>query len=161
MKTNYTIVPEHNQLIAQRSFAAPKSKVWQYYTTAELLDLWWAPAPYKAITKSFDFTPGGHWHYIMQGPDASDAHHCINVYKTIDAENSFTAFDGFANPDWTINNDLPGSDWEVTFTQNGDMTDMKMVLTTKDKAGLDTLIEMGMKEGYNQGLDQLEALLTK
>ena len=56
---------------------------------------------------------------------------------------------------------MPGSDWEVTFTQNGDMTDMKMVLTCADKAGLDTLIEMGMKEGYNQGLDQLEALLVK
>jgi uncharacterized protein YndB with AHSA1/START domain len=161
MKTNYTVLAETNQLMAERSFAAPKSKVWQYYTTAELLDLWWAPAPYKAVTKSFDFTPGGHWHYVMQGPDASDMHYCMNVYKTIDAENSFTAFDGFANADWTINTDMPGSDWEVTFTQNGDMTDMKMVLTCKDKAGLDTLIEMGMKEGYNQGLDQLEELLTK
>ncbi|MES2748816.1 MAG: SRPBCC domain-containing protein [Patescibacteria group bacterium] len=160
MKTNYTVVPEANQLIAKRSFAAPKNKVWQYYTTAELLDLWWAPAPYKAVTKSFDFSPGGHWHYIMQGPEG-EAHYCINLYKTIDPENSFTAFDGFANEDWSINNDLPGSDWEVTFTQNGDVTDMKMVLTTKDPAALNTLIEMGMKEGYNQGLDQLEALLTK
>ena len=26
--------------------------------------------------------------------------------------------------------------------------------------GLNTLIEMGMKEGFNQGLDQLEALLV-
>jgi uncharacterized protein YndB with AHSA1/START domain len=160
MKTNYTVVPETNQLIAERSFAAPKSKVWKYYTTAELLDLWWAPAPYKAITKSFDFSPGGHWHYIMQGPDEGVEHYCINLYKTIDAENSFTALDAFANPDWTINTDMPGSDWEVTFIQNGEMTDMKMVLTCSDNVSLNTLIEMGMKEGYNQGLDQLEALLT-
>lgn len=157
----YTVVAENNQLIAERSFAAPKSKVWQYYTTAELLDLWWAPAPYKAVTKSFDFSEGGHWHYIMQGPEAADAHYCINKYKMIDAENSFTALDAFANEDWSIKTDMPGSDWEVTFTENGDMTDMKMVLTCADKAGLDTLIEMGMKEGYNQGLDQLEALLVK
>lgn len=160
MKTNYTVLPETNQLIAERSFAASKSKVWKYYTTAELLDLWWAPAPYQAVTKSFEFTPGGHWHYIMQGPEG-DAHYCINNYKTINPENSFTAFDGFANPDWSIKTDMPGSDWEVTFMQNGDMTDMKMVLTAADKAGLDTLIEMGMKEGYNQGLDQLESLLIK
>ena len=92
MKTKYTVLPEENKLIAERSFKAPKSKVWEYYTTAELLDKWWAPEPYKAITKSFDFSEGGHWHYIMQGPEG-DVHHCINNYKTINPEESFTAFD--------------------------------------------------------------------
>lgn len=159
MKTTYTVLEDTNQLIAERSFKAPKSKVWQYYTTAELLDKWWAPLPYKAVTKSFDFREGGHWHYIMQGPEAADAHYCINNYKTIDPENSFSAFDGFANEDWSIKTDMPGSDWEVTFVENGEMTDMKMVLTCTNKEGLQTLIDMGMKEGYNQGLDQLEALL--
>jgi uncharacterized protein YndB with AHSA1/START domain len=158
MKTNYSVVTETNQLIAKRSFAALRSKVWQYYTTAELLDLWWGPAPYKAVTKSFDFREGGHWHYVMQGPEG-DAHYCINNYKTINPEESFTAFDGFANEDWSVDMSLPGSDWEVTFVENGDMTDMKMVLTCATKEELTTLIEMGMKEGYNQGLDQLEALL--
>ena len=160
MKTKYTVVSAEKQLIAERSFVAPKSKVWQYYTTAELLEKWWAPLPYKAVTKSFDFREGGHWHYVMQGPEG-EAHYCINNYKTIDPENSFTAFDGFANEDWSIKTDMPGSDWEVTFTQNGEMTDMKVVLICDTEAGLNTLVEMGMKEGFNQGLDQLEALLTK
>ncbi len=158
MKTTYTVLAETNQLVAERSFAAPKSKVWQYYTTAELLEKWWAPKPFKAVTNSFDFSEGGHWHYSMQGPEGEE-HFCINVYKTINPEESFTAFDGFAHEDWSINTDLPSSDWEVTFTQNGDMTDMKVVLTCESKAGLDTLIEMGMKEGFNQGLDQLESLV--
>ena len=158
MKTIYTVVPEANQLIAERSFKALKSKVWQHYTTSELLDKWWGPLPYKAVTKSFDFKEGGHWHYIMQGPEG-DAHYCINNYKTINPEDSFTAFDGFANEDWSVKTDMPSSDWEVTFTQNGEMTDVKVVLTCASEAGLNTLVEMGMKEGFNQGLDQLEALL--
>ncbi len=160
MKTKYTVLTEKNQLIAERSFTAPKSKVWQYYTTAELLDLWWGPLPYKAVTKSFDFREGGHWHYVMQGPEG-DAHYCVNNYKTIKPEESFTAFDGFAHEDWSINRTLPGSDWEVTFTENGDVTEVKVVLTCADEKELSTLIEMGMKEGFNQGLDQLEALLEK
>lgn len=159
MKTQYTIIEDKNQLVAERSFAAPKSKVWQYYTNAELLEQWWAPAPYKAVTKSFDFSEGGHWHYIMQGVDAADAHYCINNYKTINPEESFTAFDGFANEDWSVKTDMPGSDWEVTFVENGGVTEMKMVLTCDSPEGLNTLIEMGMKEGFNQGLDQLEVLL--
>ena len=158
MKTNYTVLEDANQLIAERSFKAPRSKIWKYYTTAELLDKWWGPEPYKAVTKSFDFREGGHWHYVMQGPEG-DAHFCINNYKTINPEESFTAFDGFANEDWSIKTDMPSSDWEVTFTENGDMTDVKVVLTCASAEGLNTLIEMGMKEGFNQGLDQLEALL--
>jgi uncharacterized protein YndB with AHSA1/START domain len=158
MKTKYTIVPETNQLIAERSFAATKSKVWQYYTTAELLDLWWGPAPYKAVTKSFDFKEGGHWHYVMQGPEG-DAHYCVNNYKTIRPEESFAAFDGFANEDWSIKTDMPSSDWVVTFTENGGVTEVKVVLTCTSPQALNTLVEMGMREGFNQGLDQLEALL--
>lgn len=158
MKTKYTVLPEENKLIAERSFKAPKSKVWEYYTTAELLDKWWGPEPYKAVTKSFDFCEGGSWHYVMQGPEG-DVHYCINNYKTINPEESFTALDAFANEDWSINADLPGSDWEVTFTENGEMTDVKVVLITKTREALETLETMGMKEGFNLGLDQLEVLL--
>lgn len=158
MKTKYTVLPESNQLIAERSFAAPKSKVWQYYTTSELLDKWWGPEPYKAVTKSFDFSEGGHWHYVMQGPDG-DAHYCINNYKAIDPEKSFTAQDAFANEDWSIKTDMPSSDWEVTFTEKDGVTDVRVVLTCSNPEALDTLVNMGMKEGFNQGLNQLEALL--
>jgi len=159
MKTKYTVLEETNQLTAERSFAAPKSMVWEYYTTAELLDKWWGPEPYKAITKSFDFSEGGSWHYVMQGPEG-DAHYCINDYKTIKPEESFTAHDAFANEDWSEKTDMPGSDWEVTFVQNGEMTDLKVVLTCSSKEALETLISMGMQEGFNQGLDQLEGLLS-
>lgn len=158
MKTKYTVLPESNQLIAERSFEATKSKVWKYYTNSELLDQWWGPEPYQAITKSFDFSEGGHWHYIMQGPEG-DAHYCINNYKTINPENSFTALDAFAHEDWSVNNDMPGSDWEIIFTENGEMTDVKVIMTCQSKEALETLEKMGMKEGFNQGLDQLEALL--
>ena len=159
MKTKYTVLPENNQLIAERSFAAPKSKVWEYYTTADLLDKWWAPEPYKAITKSFDFSEGGHWHYVMQGPDG-DAHYCINKYKNILPEESFNAHDAFANEDWSEKTDMPGSDWEITFAESDGMTTLRVVLTCASREDLETLEKMGMKEGFDQGLDQLEALLA-
>lgn len=159
MKTKYTHDEATNQLIAERSFEAPKTKVWEYYTTAELLDKWWGPEPYKAITKSFEFRPGGQWKYVMSGPEG-DAHYCILSYKAIDPENSFTAFDAFTNEDWSIKEDMPSQDWEITFTEEGGTTHMKVVLTCKSAADLDTLVKMGMKEGFDMGLNQLEALLT-
>ncbi len=159
MKTTYTEIKEKNQLIAERSFKAPKSKVWQFYTTSDLLDKWWGPMPYRAVTKSFDFREGGHWHYVMQGPEG-DAHYCINNYIAINPENSVRALDAFANEDWTIREDMPSQEWETTFTEDGDTTTIKVILTTKSPEDLETLVSMGMKEGFDQGLDQLEALLT-
>lgn len=159
MKTIYTHKPEVKQLIAERTFTAPKSKVWKYYTTAEFLDKWWAPAPYQAVTTSLDFVPGGKWLYTMKGPEG-DAHHCINHYKTINAEDSFTAEDSFADADWNIDESLPGTHWTVTFEEADGVTKLTVVLDLKSEADLEKLIEMGMKEGFDMGLNQLEALLA-
>lgn len=159
MKTKFTQNSESNQLIAERSFKAPKEKVWKYYTTAELLDKWWAPSPYKAVTHSFDFSEGGHWHYVMKGPEG-DEHYCINNYKTIKPEDSFTAVDAFANEDWSVKTDMPSQEWTVTFTEGADTTDIRVVINCRSKEDLQTLVDMGMKEGFNQGLDQLETLLA-
>ena len=157
MKTNYTV--EGKTLTAQRSFKAPKSKVWKFYTTAELLDQWWGPSPYKAVTKDMAFEPGGAWRYVMSGPEG-DAHHCILKYKAIDPENSFSAHDAFANEDWSVNNELPTQDWDVSFVEEGDMTHLKVVMVVQKEEDMETLVNMGMKEGFDIGLNQLEALLA-
>jgi uncharacterized protein YndB with AHSA1/START domain len=112
------------------------------------------------VTKDFDFRDGGYWHYVMQGPEG-DAHYCINLYSEIHPEDSFKAKDAFANEDWSIKTDMPQSDWEITFTEVGESTMVRVVLTTASVEGLKTLVEMGMKEGFDQGLDQLEELLAK
>ena len=158
MKTKYTQNDAVNQLIAERSFRAPKHKVWKYYTTSELLDRWWGPKPYQAITKSFDFKPGGEWRYVMSGPEGA-AHYCINHFRTIDPENSFTATDSFADENWNVSAELPTQEWEVTFTEDGEMTHVKVVITYQSLKDLETIVRMGMKEGFNTGLNQLEELL--
>lgn len=159
MKTEYTIGEDNKTLIAKRSFKAEQSKVWQAWTDSEILSKWWAPAPYKAVTHSFSFTEGGEWQYIMQGPEG-DAHYCINKYITIDPENEFTAEDSFANEDWTVNNEMPTSHWKVEFTHSDGETHITVTTTYDSPEGLETVTKMGMKEGFNAGLDQLEALLA-
>lgn len=160
MKTKYTHVEANNQLIAERSFEAPKSRVWMCFTTAEHLDKWWGPEPYKAVTKSFDFQPGGLWKYVMSGPEG-EAHYCLNIFNTIAPENSFTATDSFADENWNVNKELPTQDWEIFFTEESEMTHVKVVITFKSLEDLETIVRMGMKEGFDIGLNQLEELLTK
>lgn len=36
-------------------FEAPLPLVWTAFTDSEVLDLWWAPKPYQAVTKTMYF----------------------------------------------------------------------------------------------------------
>ncbi len=158
MKTIYTISEDKRTLISERSFTASLEKVWGAWTDNERLEKWWAPAPWQARTKSFSFTEGGAWHYFMEGPEGKKQY-CLNKYLMIVPQASFTAIDCFCDEEGTINLDLPTSHSDVQFDQEGVAT--KIIVTTSyaSEKDLQTVIEMGMKEGFNQGLDQLEELL--
>ena len=159
MKTNYSIGEDNKTLIAKRSFTAPLEKVWHAWTTSEQLDLWWGPLPYRAITQSFSFTPGGEWLYIMQGPEG-DKHYCKNVYLSIEPHVQFTAEDHFCNEDWSVNTAMPSNNWQVVFSFADGVTTVIATTRYATAADLETVTQMGMKEGFDMGLNQLEALLT-
>jgi uncharacterized protein YndB with AHSA1/START domain len=38
----------NRKLVIAREFAAPLEKVWKAWTEKEILDLWWAPKPWRA-----------------------------------------------------------------------------------------------------------------
>ena len=58
MNTNllfdFTVNKETNTIHVKREFAANLHFVWDAWTKPELLDLWWAPKPYRTVTKSMD-----------------------------------------------------------------------------------------------------------
>ncbi|MDQ3073423.1 MAG: SRPBCC domain-containing protein, partial [Bacteroidota bacterium] len=58
---------KNNRLQITREFAAPVEQVWNAWTNSEILDLWWAPKPWKTETKSMNFSVGGRWLYSMAG----------------------------------------------------------------------------------------------
>lgn len=159
MKTNYIQDEAAKTLAATRTFTAPKHKVWEAYTTSDILDQWWAPAPWKAETKSMDFTEGGHWHYAMVGPEG-EKHWALLHYQTITPEDNFTAHDEFSNEAGESDTTLPTTQWDVTFTEEGESTHMKVVIVFDSVEGMNKLTEMGMLEGFDMGLNQLEALLA-
>jgi len=159
-KTTFTPGEDGKTLVVERAFNAPVSIVWNYWTKAELLDQWWAPSPWKAVTKSMDFSEGGRWHYYMEGPEG-ERHYCLVDYKTIDPEKSFTALDGFCDEEANRNYELPTNDWHNQFIDKDGHTHLIVTLTFETPEDLQKIVEMGFKEGFTQGLDQLETLLTK
>jgi len=66
---NFLVDKENKKITVERSFNAPLDLVWSAWTEAEILDLWWAPKPYRTETKKMDFREGCRWHYCMVSPE--------------------------------------------------------------------------------------------
>src|SRR5689334_7665086 len=79
----------------QMEFDADLSLVWDAFTKAEILDQWYAPAPYKSKTKHMDFKVGGRRFYAMVGPDGKESW-AIQNYTSISPKSNFKMFNVFA-----------------------------------------------------------------
>ncbi len=58
-------------LVITRTFDAPREKVWNAFTTAEAMGQWWGPKGFDIDVKTFEFRPGGIFHYSMTPPGAA------------------------------------------------------------------------------------------
>ncbi len=151
---------ENATVTVTRTFSAPKNKVWEAWTTQELLEQWWAPLPWKAVTKSFDFRVGGHWHYYMAGPQG-EKEWCYVGYEEIEPEVSFGAKDGFCDENMNIRPDMPNMYWKNLFEEVDGETRVTVTTTLASAEDLQKLVEMGFEEGFTMGLNQLERLLSE
>ena len=162
MKNNlifdFTVNKENKTIVVNREFDAELKLVWQACTTPELLELWWAPKPWRAETKSMDFREDGHWLYAMVGPKG-EKHWNMVQYISIVNEEYFKAKDGFSDENGTINADLPQNLWENQYVSKNDQTLVIITLTFDTLEDLETIIKMGFKEGFTMGLNQLDELL--
>lgn len=158
LEYGFTVDKHNNTITIIREYDAPLEKVWKAWTTSEMLDQWWGPKPWRAITKSLDFREGGHWHYSMNGPEGEVQWGKFD-YLTIKPNESFTGKDGFSDENGTIDTTLPQNHWELRMSQTGNTVMVDMLLTFEKAEDIDTYIDMGFKEGITQTLDQLEEIL--
>ena len=146
------------RMLVEREFDAPVEQVWQAWTDSEVLAEWWAPHPFKAITKSMDFREGGRWHYYMLGPDGSKFW-CMLNYLKIEVLKMFTAEDTFCDEEGNKTGELPGMHWVNTFTSTSTGTKVNVVVSFASKEDLEKITSMGFKEGFSMAHNNLDELL--
>lgn len=164
MKNNlafdFVVNKENNTITITREFAAGRGLVWEAWTTPEILDQWWAPKPYKTVTKSQDLKEGGNWLYAMVSPE-NEKHWCIAEYKTIDPEKLLSWLDAFCDEEGNINTVKPRSLWTNTFTESNGVTTVQAILKHNSYEEIEQMISMGFKEGLTMALGNLDELLPK
>ena len=160
---NRTLVikdPKEKSVLVSRVFNAPIKKVWHAHTDNEILDQWWGPSPWKAETKTINFTPGGYWLYAMVGPENQKQWGRMN-YLAIDQYKSIEIEDAFCDENGKLNNELPVSKGQIGFTRTlkGTKVEFKMIYPTE--SDVEKIIEMGFEQGITICHDQLESLLKE
>lgn len=148
---------EKNTLTIRREFRAGRRLVWDAYTKSELLELWFAPKPLSAKTKSMDFRAGGHWIYAMVEPDGKE-HWGRTDYLIIEPIDRYTALDSFCDENGEINHDLPQANWDVNFKDLGSNAMVETIVTYKSLNDLETVLQMGIEEGLASAMEKLDEL---
>jgi len=141
-----------------REFAAELSLVWDAFTKPEILDQWWAPRPWVSKTKYMDFKVGGRRFYAMVSPEGEERW-SIQKYTSISPKTNFKFFNAFADKD--ENPELPGSDWDLNFSEQNGTTTVRVSIYNESLARMEKMIEMGFSEGFKMTLNSLEDLLTQ
>jgi uncharacterized protein YndB with AHSA1/START domain len=156
---NFVVDKENLKIKVERSFDAPLTLVWAAWTTAEILDQWWAPRPWKAVTKEMDFTEGGRWLYAMTSPEGQ-RHWDLKSFLKINPLNSFTYRSTFCDENGNVSPTTTGSIWTNSFTETNGVTLVTNDIEVPSLEHLEAHIKMGFKEGYTMGLSNLDELLT-
>lgn len=161
MKNNllfdFTVDKATKTVFVTKEFAAELSLVWDAFTKQEILDQWWAPKPYASKTKSMDFKVGGRRFYAMVSPEGHENWQ-IQDYTSISPKTNFKYFSAFADKD--ENPSLPGSDWDLNFSEQNGTTTVSISIKNDSLERMEKMIEMGFKEGFTMTLNALQDLLT-
>jgi uncharacterized protein YndB with AHSA1/START domain len=157
LQLDFTVDKAAKTIYVTREFDADLSLVWDAFTKAEILDQWVAPKPFVAKTKFMDFKVGGQRLYAMVSPEGHEGW-VIQKYTSISPKSNFKMFNAFADQDG--NAQLPGSEWDYTFSEHGGKTTVRITIYNESAERLQKMIEMGFMEGYKASLNNLENVLA-
>jgi uncharacterized protein YndB with AHSA1/START domain len=71
--TDTTAVYSHGgDLTFERTFDAPRDKVWKAFTDPEIVPHWWGKHGTTTIVEEMDVRPGGKWRYVSRAADREE-----------------------------------------------------------------------------------------
>ena len=142
------------ELVMTRVIDAPRSRVYQAWTTPEQIAQWFAPKPFKLIIDTMDFRAGGRFSMAMCGPDGS-RFPFTGTYREIVPPAKLT---------WTGEFSSGPADQITTvgtFEEQGRQTKVHVRQTFRVMTPEIEQAIKGAQQGWTMTLDQLAAFCTE
>jgi uncharacterized protein YndB with AHSA1/START domain len=155
--TNTTAVySDGADLVFERTFDAPRDKVWKAFTDPQAIPRWWGKHGTTTIVEEMDVRPGGKWRYVNRASDREEVAF-YGEYLEVDPPKSFKwtfMFDvegvgAMGGPETYIFEDLGG---KTKVTSTGHMGSVEV---------LEGALSTGMVAGGLETWDRLAALLAE
>ena len=102
-----------------------------------------------------DFEVGGRRFYAMVSPEGEERW-SIQTYTSISPKTNFKMRNAFADKD--ENPELPGSDWDLNFSEQAGTTKVSITIVNESLDRLEQLID-GFKAGFTRTFEHLTDLL--
>ena len=148
------------QVTLERTFSAPRELVFDAMTKPEHLARWWGPHQFDAPLCESDPRPGGAIRIDMRGPEPYGTSPIYGEYLEMNRPDSYSmVLRGFQEADgsWGIEH---VTDFRFEDAPGGGT---RMLMTTTVKQASEAMLQAlgGMKEGWSQSFEKLEALLPE
>lgn len=149
-----TIKVEDNKIIFSRTIEAPIEKVFDAYTTKALFEKWFHPKDASTKVFRFNAVSGGDAFYAIKTPTMTS--YTLAEYKTVKRP----YIDSFATPQGAKDTKMPSMKITLSFSKsNTTKTTVTSTSVFPTKEAAQQVVNMGVEQGMNQTLDQLDALL--
>ncbi len=147
-----TIEHPERTLVIERTFDAPRSLVYEVWTSDEHIDKWWGPSMMTTKTVERNFSVGGAWKYEMLMPDGK------SIGKIV--ENNYTEI--VPNEKIVWDEQIAGDDSnQVNVTLLFEETKLTMLIlhTTAEQKEMNE--KGGMLMGFNMTLDSFAEFVAE
>jgi len=148
-----------NEIVINRVFDLPISKVWQAWTEADQFKKWWGPKDFTCPSSKMEARVGGKYLNCMRGPDGKE-YWSTGVVKELIPERKLVVTDSFSDEKGNIKSaseyGMPG-DWpkELLITVYFEEADGATKVKLRHHGVSDEMREDCIK-GWNESLDKLE-----
>jgi uncharacterized protein YndB with AHSA1/START domain len=170
MSANDRSTASDGTFVMTRVFDAPRHLVWKAWSEAEQMQAWWGPKGCAIKVATFEFRPGGFFHYAMQFPNGPQMWGRF-LYRDIVVPERILWLNSFSNEgcgiarapfDLAIPLEILN---DVTFTEKAEKTVATLRARPHGAAANEVDVFEGMFASLNQGyggtFDQLAVVLAK
>jgi uncharacterized protein YndB with AHSA1/START domain len=151
-----TIYSEGGDLVFERTFDAPRERVWQAFMDPAIVPRWWGPHGTTTTVEAMDVRPGGRWRYVSHAADREDVAF-YGEYLEIQPIEHFR---------WTFMFDVEGVGPQGgpethTFEDLGARTKIRSIGHIGSPEAIEGALATGMIEGAISTWDRLAAVLAE
>jgi len=146
-------LPNGNEILITRQFGAPRDRVFQAWTTPELVRRWWHANRGVMTVCDIDLRVGGRWRYAMTANGGFEVAFNGEYLEIVPNERLVTTevYEGAPDAPATTT---------ATFAETDGVTTVSLRVRHNDPAARDAHLAAGMEDGLTDALALIDAVLA-